>query len=82
MALSEHAFSWTFMIHLPLVVAMVITSKYISITLFLTLFAVNWVVHIITDDTKANKLKINLVQDQLIHICQIFITWLIYILVS
>lgn len=82
MALSEHAFSWTFMIHSPLIIAMVITSKYISITLFLTLFAVNWVVHIITDDTKANKLKINLVQDQLIHICQIFITWLIYILVS
>ena len=82
MALSEHAFSWTFMIHLPLIIAMVITSKYISITLFLTLFAVNWVVHIITDDTKANKLKINLVQDQLIHICQIFITWLIYTLVS
>ena len=82
MALFEHAFSWTFMIHLPLIITMIITSKYISITLFFIVFAINWAVHSITDDAKANKLKINLVQDQLIHICQIFITWFIYILVN
>lgn len=81
-ALFEHAFSWTFMIHLPIIIIMVITGKYISLTLFLILFAVNWSIHVITDDTKANKLKINLIQDQLVHICQIFVTWVIYIFMA
>ena len=78
-ALFEHAFSWTFMIHLPLIIIMVITGKYIALPLFSILFAVNWAIHVITDDAKANKLKINLIQDQLVHICQIFVTWVIYI---
>ena len=78
-ALFEHAFSWTFMIHLPLIIIMIITGKYIALPLFSILFAVNWSIHVITDDAKANKLKINLIQDQLVHICQIFVTWVIYI---
>ena len=78
-ALFEHAFSWTFMIHLPLIIIMVITGKYIALPLFSILFAVNWSIHVIADDAKANKLKINLIQDQLVHICQIFVTWVIYI---
>ena len=78
-ALFEHAFSWTFMIHLPLIIIMIITGKYIALHLFSILFVVNWLIHIITDDMKANKFKINLIQDQLVHICQIFVTWVIYI---
>ena len=78
-ALLEHAFSWTFMIHLPLIIIMIITGKYIALHLFSILFVVNWLIHVITDDMKANKFKINLIQDQLIHICQIFVTWVIYI---
>ena len=81
MALVEHAFSWTCMIHLPIVVLMVLSGVYANIYLFILLFAINWTLHIITDDAKANKLKINLIQDQLIHISQIVITWIIYILV-
>ena len=79
MALLEHAFSWTFMIHLPLIIIMIITGKYIAFHLFLILFVINWLIHVITDDMKANKLKINLIQDQLVHICQIFMTWVVYI---
>lgn len=78
-ALFEHAFSWTFMIHLPLIIIMIITGKYIALHLFSILFVVNWLIHVITDDMKANKFKINLIQDQLVHICQIFVTWVIYI---
>ena len=78
-ALFEHAFSWTFMIHLPLIVVMVITGKFITHSLFLLLFIINWGIHIITDDAKANKLIINLILDQSIHICQILLTWIIYI---
>ena len=78
-ALFEHAFSWTFMIHVPLIVTMVITGKSIALSLFLLLFIINWGIHIITDDAKANKLIINLILDQSIHICQILLTWVIYI---
>ena len=81
MALVEHAFSWTCMIHLPIIVLMVLSGVYANIYLFILLFAINWTVHIITDNAKANQLRINLVQDQLIHISQIVITWIIYILV-
>ena len=81
MALVEHAFSWTCMIHLPIIVLMVLSGVYVNIYLFILLFAINWTVHIITDNAKANQLRINLVQDQLIHISQIVITWIIYILV-
>ena len=81
-ALFEHAFSWTFMIHLPLIIIMIITGKYIALHLFSILFVVNWLIHVITDDMKANKFKINLIQDQLVHICQIFVTWVIYIFMA
>lgn len=38
------------------------------------LVAVNTVVHAVVDDMKANKKRINLVQDQLLHVLQIGIT--------
>lgn len=69
------------MIHLPIIVLMVLSGVYANIYLFILLFGINWTVHIITDNAKANQLRINLVQDQLIHISQIVITWIIYILV-
>ena len=73
MALVEHGFSWTFVIHLPVIVLMIASGNYTNIYLFIMLFVVNWIVHIITDNAKANKLKINLIQDQLIHILQIVV---------
>lgn len=81
MALVEHAFSWTFMIHFPLIMIMVITSKCIALPLFLVMFVINWVTHIITDNAKANLLKINLVSDQIIHVLQIILTWIVYMVV-
>ncbi len=74
MALIEHAFSWTCMIHLPIIALMVLSGIYANIYLFVLLFVINWTVHIITDNAKANQLRINLIQDQLIHILQIVIT--------
>lgn len=69
-ALIMHAFSWTFMIMLP--IAFVQGFK-ISL-LFLVLFDINWSVHIVVDNLKANEKKINLWHDQLIHLAQIVIT--------
>lgn len=75
MALWEHAFSWTFMIILPLFWfnGFVLDAKLVI------LFIINMITHAVVDDLKANKHKINLVQDQTIHLLQISWTWLLYI---
>lgn len=79
MALIEHAFSWTFMIHVPIIVLMIVSGSYVPAISFIEVFLTNWAIHNIIDDAKANWELINLTQDQIIHIMQIFITWLIYI---
>ena len=70
-ALIMHAFSWTFMIMLPLIFVSPINPA------FYVLFIVNLAVHAYVDNLKANKHKINLWQDQLIHLAQIILTFII-----
>ncbi len=82
MALLEHTFSWTFMIHVPIVVYSVVCGLQLSMYLFLAEFIINWLIHIFTDNAKANLMKINLIQDQCIHITQIVVTWSIYIVTA
>lgn len=79
MALCEHAFSWTFMIMLVPTIYTYFNSQDIGLYTFMFLF--NWVVHCIVDDCKANKKSINLIHDQLIHIVQIVLTWMAFIVV-
>ena len=43
------------------------------------MFFVNTIIHYIIDDAKANKLRLNLIQDQLLHFIQIIITFLIIV---
>ena len=78
MALSEHAFSWTFMIHIPIVIYSFIVSVQFNMYLFVCIFMVNWFVHAVTDNAKANLMKINLIQDQKIHFIQILVTFVLY----
>jgi hypothetical protein len=74
MALAMHSFSWAFMIMLPVAI-----KQGFDITpVFSIVFSVNMVIHFIVDDLKANKRKINLVTDQLVHLIQILITSLIF----
>lgn len=73
-ALIEHAFSWTFMIMLPITVLMVINNN-ILIAPWTVAFVVNWIIHGWTDHLKANIHNISLVVDQVTHICQILATW-------
>ena len=68
-ALIMHSFSWAFMIMLPLA----LVKGYVDIFL-LGAFGVNLIIHAIVDDLKANKRKINLWEDQIVHIFQIIIT--------
>ena len=70
-ALIMHAFSWTFTIMLPLA----FTSSVGVI--FYIIFAANLIIHALVDDLKANRHKINLWEDQIIHILQIVITFII-----
>lgn len=73
-ALIMHAFSWTFMIMLPIVFQLKFNINYI----FYIVYIINFVIHAFVDNMKANLLKINLVQDQIIHIIQILITFIIF----
>ena len=66
-----HAFSWAFMIMLPLIFVSPISPA------FYVIFVVNLAVHAYVDNLKANKHKINLWQDQLIHLAQIILTFII-----
>lgn len=68
-ALTMHAFSWAFMIMLPFILVGV--NQYVIVVSI----AINTIIHAFIDDLKANKKKINLVQDQIIHIIQILLTW-------
>lgn len=69
-ALIMHSFSWAFMIMLPIAF---IKGFDLGVT-FLIVFILNLSIHAIVDDLKANKRKINLWIDQLIHIWQICFT--------
>ena len=73
LALLCHAFSWTFMIMLPIWFSFNFTIT----PLFAIAFLANMAIHSFVDDLKANKKKINLITDQSIHVLQIVSTcWL------
>lgn len=72
-ALFMHSFSWAFMIMLPIAINLNFEINFV----FTAIFVVNLTVHAIVDDLKANRRKINLWIDQLIHIVQIVLTFLI-----
>ncbi|MCD8148572.1 MAG: hypothetical protein LUE92_03195 [Clostridiales bacterium] len=74
--LFEHGFKCSFVMMIPVFVQYYILWHSLSIWLFV-IFLANTIVHAIIDDFKANKLKINLVQDQICHLIQAIVTWLI-----
>ena len=77
-ALFMHSFSWTFMIMLVPTFYIVMLGGFWSITIFV----INMVVHMIVDDLKANKKKINLIQEQSIHILQVIATWFVLVMIN
>lgn len=74
-ALIEHSFSWAFMIMLPIAIFLKFNIGWWAIA-----YIINMAIHAVVDTLKANALKINLVIDQSIHIVQIVVTWLIFVL--
>lgn len=81
MALFEHAFSWSFVITLPLLILSIITENLALTKIVLYSYFYNTSIHGFVDDLKANKKQINLITDQTIHFGQIIITWVFFNLI-
>lgn len=79
MALFMHSFSWSFMIMIPIIAYLLIGDIGLREWLVIPYF-VNMAIHCIVDDLKANKRKINLIQDQCIHLVQILATWVAFVI--
>lgn len=71
-ALAMHSFSWSFCVMLPVA----IYNRFDCGIIFYICFIANILTHAITDNEKANRFTINLVQDQMIHLMQILLTFL------
>ena len=84
-ALLCHAFSWSFMIHLPITIFIFckayLYEKLELIVFFCISIALNLIIHALIDDLKANKLKINLGDDQFLHLLQITITFIVFMII-
>lgn len=77
MALIEHAFSWTFSMML---IPSIIFIYYHKMPIYwIIAFLINWIVHIVTDNAKANNHSINLITDQCIHFAQIIWTFCVFV---
>lgn len=75
-ALFMHSFSWTFMMMLvPTIYIILFGGRYYPLV-----FVVNLIIHMITDNLKANAKVINLCQDQLIHMIQVIGTFIVLII--
>lgn len=74
-ALIAHAFSWAFMIMIPVCWAYVDDVNPWS---YAAIIIANTLIHAYVDHLKANERKINLIQDQLVHVVQIVITCILF----
>ena len=79
-ALICHSFSWSFLVMLPWLVYAMINGNNIYYWHLFILYILNTLIHARVDDLKANKHYINLIEDQLLHLGQIIISYLWMIL--
>ena len=82
MALIMHSISWSSMIMFPLMIYLIYIGD-IGDSLIITfiLFIVNIFLHAQIDDMKANAKQINLIQDQLMHLVQVFGSWFLVLMI-
>ena len=73
-ALIMHSFSWAFMVMLPIAYY----QGFMISKLFVIAFIANAAFHAIIDDQKANRKSINLWHDQLFHLMQIVLTFVLF----
>lgn len=83
-ALAAHAFEWSFIITLPCLISIWHACTDLSWpnikigAIYIMMLIMNAIFHHAADDLKANEKTINLTVDQIFHVVQIFITWLIW----
>lgn len=70
MALIMHAASWAFLMMLPIAIFF---SFNVSIE-YIVMFLLNTIIHAVIDNEKANHHRLNLIQDQMMHLIQIGLT--------
>ena len=75
-ALLTHSFMWSFMTFVPL---LLIGQNY---WLLILIIVVNSIIHLLIDNIKANFYLISLCTDQVWHINQILISFIIYLLLQ
>ena len=75
-ALVIHSAEWTLWMMIPLFLL-----PHLDLGMFLLMAALNIVVHSLTGNSKANYKDISLVQDQIIHLAQIALTYAALVLV-
>ena len=78
MALIMHSISWSSMIMFPLMIYQLYTGNSLRMTFII--FIANILLHAQIDDEKANAKQISLVQDQLIHLVNIFGSWFLVLM--
>lgn len=71
-ALAAHVITWTMFIMLPCVIFMDV-----PVWLVVVLFVCNCAFHFWIDDLKCNRMALNLIEDQLFHLSQITLTFLV-----
>lgn len=75
-AIAVHAFEWSFVVFLPLMILCFINLSYWPrFVIYLCLLVANTWFHAIVDDSKANKGQLNLIEDQILHLIQIVVSW-------
>lgn len=74
MVLFLHSLSWTIIVTLPIMLFMTPPSNLLVLSIL-----TNTAIHYYVDDLKCNQMKINLVTDQLIHLIQILVTWVVFV---
>ena len=81
-ALFEHSFSWSFTTHIPLLIISLYSyyaNRYLyALWLYVWCIVFNTLLHMIIDNSKANKQEISLSTDQIFHIAQIVISFMMY----
>lgn len=72
-ALIAHGFSWSFMVHLPFAGLIVLLNMFQYASVLALSLLTHAVVHAVIDHFKANKHVINLIEDQIFHLTQVWV---------
>ena len=86
-ALIAHSFEWAFAVTLPALYQIVNANTGLTWpdirtgSIYICLLVAGTFLHGIVDNMKANDHSINLISDQVFHIVQVVVTWLLWLLI-